>query len=596
MKKWLLVLVSLLIIPAALADSYDLNLTVVVGSTLQVGNTTSLFKVTNLNYTIGQPEIDASIIYNIFYSNGTCLPNKCNRTLQANGFKQYKTVGSWTPGKSGNFNICGNITNSSVSGTENNDTDLNNNFACKVVSVESQQENVKLSVNLDSPALTDLGYTSLFKIEIEYKENCASNKDDDVSVYYNITELNGTLIKDDTFTATQIGCSKTANTGDWTPQQPGNYILCGQITSSTVNESDFSDNSACKNITVVQNPLTVLSVPLSSNWGSSNLMLIEFNTTYYGYNKTKFLIYGAQKRVVTDLSWTKITSYSQCQGDTAVEIQNSPNQTYYLLLPFFLYPNCDDYYSDGSHELALRICNPKSDPTQFEKWADYLFYVSISGKNSALCPSLSSKSSSQTAATMSSTSSSNLDVEILEAPTNATQGQIFTIKIKITNNYNSTKSFPVYSYAYQGHNLVTEGGWTGNKQDVTLAASSTKTLELANAIKQDSQPGVYTFKVRAKVDGKDIDAIQSIQILKGENQTQEIEEKAQAEQSSIVSTSSENKTTAKEQPKDGELITGAVVWASKTNRNLSLAMLVFIAALLVLVTALLISLTRKPKR
>ena len=111
---------------------------------------------------------------------------------------------------------------------------------------EEETKNIVLETYLDEIIYMNNKYTKLFKIKIENKDGCSEK--DRVTVSYNIT--NNYLIKQDEF-AKEIGCSGYASTGEFTPTISGNYRLCGRIINSTINETDFSDNSACMDFEVI---------------------------------------------------------------------------------------------------------------------------------------------------------------------------------------------------------------------------------------------------------------------------------------------------------------------------------------------------------
>jgi len=111
---------------------------------------------------------------------------------------------------------------------------------------EEETKNIVLETYLDETIYINMKYTKLFKIKIENKDSCSEK--DIITVSYTIT--NPSLIKQDEFTK-EVGCSGYASTGEFTPITPGDYTLCGTIINSTINETDLSDNSACKNFIVI---------------------------------------------------------------------------------------------------------------------------------------------------------------------------------------------------------------------------------------------------------------------------------------------------------------------------------------------------------
>jgi len=121
-----------------------------------------------------------------------------------------------------------------------------NSISQGISSPEEETKNIVLETYLDETIYINIKYTKLFKIKIENKDSCSEK--DTITVSYTIT--NPGLIKQDEFTK-EVGCSGYASTGEFTPVMPGNYTLCGTIINSTINETDLSDNSACKNFIVI---------------------------------------------------------------------------------------------------------------------------------------------------------------------------------------------------------------------------------------------------------------------------------------------------------------------------------------------------------
>lgn len=367
------------------------------------------------------------------------------------------------------------------------------------------QINLELSVYLDSPVVSGISYTKLFKIEIKNKDSCSEK--DNIFVNYNITNSTGSLIKESNFTR-EIGCSGYADTGEWLPYNTGNFTLCGLIINSTVNETDLSDNSACKNITVVENPVALLSSPNQASFGFFNTTFIRLNTTYYDYNKTRFLLYGKNSRVVADWNWDKITSYAECQGETAIEINTTGNRTYFLSIPFFLHPNCDNYYSNGEYEIGLRVCNPKD--SGFEKFLEMSFSLPINGRNERLCERQKTvEYKTVYSSGYVSPPAKEEYYEIISYPTVVHIGEEFSSVVSLKTDV--TKKVTVYSYVFDEKKLLSDGfdgeswhkTWTANKQSIALTPKSPVTLTLENRIKEDAVPGEYKFRVRIQ-DEKDL--------------------------------------------------------------------------------------------
>jgi hypothetical protein len=177
-------------------------------------------------------------------------------------------------------------------------------------------------------------------------------------------------------------------------------------------------------------------------------------------------------------------------------------------------------------------------------------------------------------------------VSILELPAEAKQGENFTIRLELTNKFNETKTADIYSYAYSGSTLATEGGWTGNLQAINLTAGESTVVNLTNKIKVDAVVGIYSFKVRAVVDSKKYDKISAINIIVNSNPGNlSMPESSKFQASNITPSKSLNLT-------DDKSPAGAFVWSSGST-TIGIAFWLFTATLLVFVVVLLLMLLRK---
>jgi len=155
---------------------------------------------------------------------------------------------------------------------------------------------------------------------------------------------------------------------------------CGTTASKPAIEEDCNETlpaeeKNCDNSTV----LAVTLIPSSAMFGSKKEIELRFNSTCYNYDKIRFLVYGTGSRIISDAQGSKITKYSGCENGT--ELQVTGEETIYdMKIPFFIYPNCDKYYKDGSYSIALRACKPS-----WEKYSENIFSIEISGLNSSIC-------------------------------------------------------------------------------------------------------------------------------------------------------------------------------------------------------------------
>ncbi len=128
---------------------------------------------------------------------------------------------------------------------------------------------LNLTVVMSSPLYIGFTYDSLFKItNLAYPAITGIN----ATIYYNITNST-TVIKQDAFNLTGINSYKTANTGEYTPNETGNFTICGRIINSTMQDNVTVDDSDCKLVEVLD-PSTIpcnVSITVYSNQTIYNL-------------------------------------------------------------------------------------------------------------------------------------------------------------------------------------------------------------------------------------------------------------------------------------------------------------------------------------
>jgi len=124
------------------------------------------------------------------------------------------------------------------------------NTATDTPQIPDADSGLKISVILESPLYIGFTYTKLFKIQ--NLDHVTGQTDHiDATVNYNISG-----VKEDAFEVIGLNSFKTANTGSFKPSSEGNFIICGEIISSTVENDPKIDNIACETVEVI-NPFTV---------------------------------------------------------------------------------------------------------------------------------------------------------------------------------------------------------------------------------------------------------------------------------------------------------------------------------------------------
>ncbi len=247
--------------------------------------------------------------------------------------------------------------------------------------------------------------------------------------------------------------------------------------------------------------INILYIPTQLKFGSLGFLIFEFNSSEIKFSNLKFLVYGYPKRVVVDSNQKRIVKFSSCDADTSLLI-NTSNSSHIISLPFFIYPNCDEYYKEGNYQLGLRICYLDNDT--WKTLDKILFNVSLRGRNENLCPKKEIvykfiqkvKEKSQV---------EEKQLKILSYPLIVRVGEEFEVIVEVKNSENSTKNYTIYSYVYSGKKLISEGfdgsnwrkTWNANKKLITLRPGERKRVSLKNRIK-NSVKGEFVLKVRVK--------------------------------------------------------------------------------------------------
>ncbi len=174
-------------------------------------------------------------------------------------------------------------------------------------------------------------------------------------------------------------------------------------------------------------------------------------------------------------------------------------------------------------------------------------------------------------------------VEILSSPEEVGVGEELTISVKLTNKFLEDKTFDLQSYIYSGSSVKTEGGWSGNKQSITLKSDESKEVDLTNKINSKAEAGDYDLRVRVKLGTKTYDANSKIKITEAETAQTDTE------------TEEEEKITGnaiKEEPKQETSSQSKTIYVNKNSGNINKAALIFIIILVITVVFLLISLRK----
>ncbi|MBN1503151.1 hypothetical protein JW930_06400 [Candidatus Woesearchaeota archaeon] len=123
-----------------------------------------------------------------------------------------------------------------------------NQEVINILNNEEDHKDIELKVWLDEFLIIGVEQNGIFKLT---NTEHVSGQQDAISVYvyYNITNINK-LYKEDLFNIS-VNYYTTSNTGSFLFNESGNYTVCGEIISSSANDTNLNNNKECKNITVV---------------------------------------------------------------------------------------------------------------------------------------------------------------------------------------------------------------------------------------------------------------------------------------------------------------------------------------------------------
>ncbi|MCK4730071.1 MAG: lamin tail domain-containing protein [Candidatus Aenigmarchaeota archaeon] len=429
-------------------------------------------------------DISVNLSINNIYNNSA--------TVNISGINIAEIQFEWIPTHSGNYTILASLDGQTINNT---------------ISVLPQiQKNTTLDICLETKILLDLEYTSLFKITIENKDNCSVK--DNITIQYNITNSTYELIKENNFTR-EIGCSGYSNTGEWTPNQTGNFTLCGRIINVTTN---FNNTPVCKNITVI-NPKTIpcnLTIKISSPL----IWSVNEKSKYYIFVNDSSGNYSDKQIEITYWIEDYFGNYiKKPYITTSIETNENKSRDYTPKL------DCGTAVYLIKANITNTYCN---DTTQEDNLAEKMILL-IGDKECEPCPTCKKCSSSEK---KESVKPSNLNIDILNLTDILARNQEFTTTVKLKNNFGKKISFEIYSYIFDGSDCLT-GSWLANLKKIKLNKDGERIINLTNKVEKDVKPWYYFFRIKIKLeDGSKIDKTEQIKItnkiLKSKKEMKEI--------------------------------------------------------------------------
>ncbi|HLD38983.1 MAG TPA: hypothetical protein VJB05_01575, partial [archaeon] len=388
------------------------------------------------------------------------------------GCENYISTGSWTPGVSGNYTICGTITSSTT-----NNTNTTNDMTCKTIEVtDTPPLSCSLSVKLLSPDVVNS--TQTLNYDIFVNDTSCNQTSHDIVVEYWIEDMFGYYVKERINTTQTMTCSKTINR-QWTPDDISGtegYKIFTKLTSPGCSDVSQSDDESSKIIVVrgtsqQDSSLEITGSDSEAKYGED----VNVNLYVFRNSTDKYSIDIWVRKNTTKLS--EVTTFHA----------KSKNTKYNLTLPVRIKPNCDSTYEDGTYIVFAEGLDKNSTRN-----------ITIKGISSAFCKTVQVSSSSGGGGSGGSATTATVShspMELISYPETVYIGKEFEITIKV--NSSVKKPFSIYSYVYKGNNPVSEGGWTPNRKEVT---ENLPLISLKNTVEKGTEPGTYNLRVRLKTD------------------------------------------------------------------------------------------------
>lgn len=214
---------------------------------------------------------------------------------------------------------------------------------------------LSLSIYLKEPVYAGISYTRLFKISFKNK-NCSQQ--DNVTVEYNLT---GPDFSKTSAFSKKVGCSSYADTGEFSPDSAGNYLLCGKIVHSS-SEENYSKDGVCKSLAVtdLKNISCDLSLTLNAE---ENLIYLQGQTIEFQPELDEETYPFSIDYWIEDLFGNpvknKVTTTNTNQKSWKADIGETDRV---LMIKAIVYPKCQDLNQSNNYvEKMLVVTNEDFD-------------------------------------------------------------------------------------------------------------------------------------------------------------------------------------------------------------------------------------------
>jgi len=329
----------------------------------------------------------------------------------------------------------------------------------------------KLETIVEDKINIETDYDKFFKIS--YLNHTKGEKEQIfVKVYYNISK-NNSLLKEELFNVT-VNSYTRANTGNYYFNETGDYEVCGEIISSGINDSNFKNNKACKNFSVISTyniscniSLIIETEKLIYENGEKVSFKNKLNNDSFKYKIEYWIedLFGnVYKKTYTTENLNK-KSYTP-KIDSNVEVLK--------IIANITYLACNDTNKSDNYFEKLFIV--KNDEYKKEKTE---------------CPICEEEKEV-------TRKKGKTELEFTELPNKITVEKDFIIRVLIENNDDTEHEYNIYSYVYRGSKCYSESR-ENNIKTIRIDKFDSKEIELKDNIKE-AEDGEYKIKVKLKQD------------------------------------------------------------------------------------------------
>lgn len=500
---------------------FDLSLSINASDNFTLGKSNEYKIIVTNNDTAGE-DINVTIDREIFNATDVIYSKSGNYSLKRSMTKTYQ----WTPGISGNYVLCANITFSAI-----NDTNPQNDRMCKNIFVQAAQndaapqdnrtdandenateQRTNVTCNLEIKVTAEkyiYNSTEPLGIRISVSDLNYSGNEHAFRVGYWIEDLFGKIVKARYENTYKMGPSWTR---EYNPQAPKiidseAYTIKTELIDAGCNDTGPANNHDGTMILVkggIDNETG--AGDLSSRESYVRIAEINPGNAEFGdrIDVTVEAFRGDTSKYSVGL-WMERPSDKEDVSEKTTMHLKTKNLEYKMKIPVQIKPNCNGKYKDGTYYLIAEGLDARD-----------MMVVKISGISKELCKTetrtvtkyVLKKSETAPAIAKNSTkpgASKANDIEFAILPTegNITIGKEFITVIEVKNRKSAAINISIYSYVISGMSRLSEGlgtegwekSWTGNKKEVLIDANDSVRVNLSNRIMQNVT-GNFTLKVK----------------------------------------------------------------------------------------------------